>query len=71
MKCGKCGKRMKIINTFQAGDSVKTQTAQCPICRDKHTIVAVVIGPADEFGRGAYAVAEKLKRQGGIKFPRI
>jgi DNA-directed RNA polymerase subunit RPC12/RpoP len=60
LKCSKCKTRLSITHTYSAGDIGKTQSAKCPGCGKKYTITSVI--EEAEHGKGAYAKAQRLKK---------
>ena len=67
MDCGVCQAPLKITHTYRAGPHGKAQTGKCGECGRLFTIVSVVVGESTH-GRGAYAIAEKMKAGDG---PRV
>lgn len=62
MECLKCAVRLRIRNVYLAGRAGKTQTAECPKCGRRYTLVTVMLCESDERGSGAYAKAKQLEK---------
>lgn len=60
MRCIKCKTKLVITHSYSAGDMGKTQSAKCSNCGKKFTIISVA--EVAERGKGAYAKAQKLKK---------
>ena len=62
MKCPACRSgSLRVVRTFQANHS-KTQKCACSKCGKGFTTVTVVVGSSKRYGRGAYALAMRLRR---------
>jgi len=61
LNCSKCKAKLSITHTYSAGDTGKTQSAKCPECGKKYTIIS--IAEEAKHGKGAYAKAQKIKKR--------
>lgn len=60
MNCS-CGARLEVKHSYSIGQA-KTQDAVCGSCGARHTLVTVVAEQNPVHGRGAYALAQKLRK---------
>lgn len=62
MLCPKCGKSMRVSNTFNAGESAKTQRLECPdmACGTSGTAVVLMFNTDPVLGQGAKSLARKI-----------
>lgn len=72
MNCPKCNKPMKVSNTYNAGDSAKTQRLQCSddTCPTTGIAVVLVVSIDPVVGLGAKSLAKQI-REGKVKMPPI
>jgi hypothetical protein len=63
MKCPKCQREMRVVNTYQAGDHATTQRLAC-ICGTVGTVQAILVNVDPPHGQGARALAEKIRKKG-------
>jgi hypothetical protein len=63
VNCPKCDVKLKIKQVYAAGGVSKTSRAECPDCSRVYTIVAFLLGEAQERGEGAYAVAKRIRQR--------
>lgn len=61
MICHKCNARLKVVRTVTAGSAGRTQEAECPGCGGRFTCVTLVLQEVDGYGKGAEAVAKRLR----------
>jgi hypothetical protein len=55
---------IKITHGYVATASCKTSTGQCKSCGRRYTIVTMVVCPAEGYGSGAAALAQRIRENG-------
>ena len=68
MNCEYCGTRLVITSVYFAGTQCKTQVGNCQKCLRTFTLLSVMVCESER-GKGAYALAEKIKK-GQVKVER-
>ena len=62
MNCTKCGGKLKITNTYGAGETGRTMRAECEDCGTVHTMQKIIVAVDPGYGEGAAALAKQMKK---------
>lgn len=61
MKCPNCESRLKVTNSYQAGNAGITQRLFCEECLTTVSAVTVLVQVNPNYGQGAKSLAHKIK----------
>lgn len=62
MQCPKCGHRLRVVNSYRAGNHGQTQRLCCDKCHIDATVVVLLVTVEPVRGQGAASIANKMRK---------
>jgi hypothetical protein len=62
LQCPSCDERLNVNRTYSAGSAGQAQETECPKCGKRFAAVTLVLREVDQWGLGAFAAADQLRR---------